>query len=272
MFIYRLVSPSTKSYIGRTIQSSAKLRFKQHVQNWKRNRGGRKAKLYCAFDKHPPEQWKLEILFETDDAELLQSKEIEYITEFNTIENGYNQLLGGNLSNTGQTFDDEHKNKLSESRKRYFQTPEGQAWREELSNRHKGNTYGAGQTPWNKGKTNCFKHSEETKQRISELHKGKPKSEEHKRKISEAKKGWMPTPEHMEKCIAGRRRTPQSDHQRDTVRRLFQKEWEVIFPDQHTEIIVNLRQFCRTHQLDAGNLQKTQWTTSKHKGYRCKKM
>lgn len=38
------------------------------------------------------------------------------------------------------------------------------------------------------GASGCVR-SEETKQKISNLHKGKPKSEEHRKKLSEAKKG-----------------------------------------------------------------------------------
>jgi len=46
-----------------------------------------------------------------------------------------------------------------------------------------------GYIPWNKGKKGLYKHTEETKQKISESNKGKIFSEESKRKMSEAKKG-----------------------------------------------------------------------------------
>lgn len=48
-----------------------------------------------------------------------------------------------------------------------------------------------GKPAWNKGKTGFggYKLSEETKRKMSEAWKGKPKSEEAKRKMSEARKG-----------------------------------------------------------------------------------
>ena len=55
---------------------------------------------------------------------------------------------------------------------------------EEFSNRLKGNTYA-------KNRIN-YKHSEETKEKMSLKSKGKPKSEEHKKKLSQAKIGKTP--------------------------------------------------------------------------------
>ena len=46
-----------------------------------------------------------------------------------------------------------------------------------------------GHIPWNKGKKGLQKHSEKTKRKISELHKGKKLSEEHRKKLSNAIKG-----------------------------------------------------------------------------------
>ena len=53
-----------------------------------------------------------------------------------------------------------------------------QSFRDNLSERMKGNTYSRG-----------YHHTEEAKQKISAVHKGMPKSEETRRKLSEAKKG-----------------------------------------------------------------------------------
>ena len=44
-----------------------------------------------------------------------------------------------------------------------------------------------GKIPWNKGKTGCY--SEETKQKMSKVRKGKPKSDEHRKHMSVALKG-----------------------------------------------------------------------------------
>ena len=49
--------------------------------------------------------------------------------------------------------------------------------------------------PWNKGKTGCQTHSEETKRKMSDSQKGRVFSEEHKRKISESVKTRKPQSE-----------------------------------------------------------------------------
>ena len=51
---------------------------------------------------------------------------------------------------------------------------------------------GKGRTPWNKGISGLFHHSEETKKQISEKMKGRRLSEETKRKISKTHKGKRP--------------------------------------------------------------------------------
>lgn len=63
--------------------------------------------------------------------------------------------------------------------------------KKKISESLKGNTYGTGHTPWNKGKH----WSEEVKRKISKAHKGKkgtPHTEETKRKISLATTGHIP--------------------------------------------------------------------------------
>ncbi len=47
-------------------------------------------------------------------------------------------------------------------------------------------TLSTGKSPWNKGLTEIFSHTEETKAKLSNMNKGKPKSEETKRKISQS--------------------------------------------------------------------------------------
>ncbi|HOJ02092.1 MAG TPA: NUMOD3 domain-containing DNA-binding protein [Anaerolineaceae bacterium] len=53
-----------------------------------------------------------------------------------------------------------------------------------------GNKHTLGQTPWNKGKTGLQNHSQETRQKMSEAHKGKRLTEETRRKLSETKKKY----------------------------------------------------------------------------------
>jgi predicted GIY-YIG superfamily endonuclease len=87
MIVYKLTSPSGKCYIGITSRTLEQ-RFNSHIAAWK---GNRKSKLYSAFDKHPPKTWTKEVLSETATTET----EKEFITKFNSIEEGYNIHFGG---------------------------------------------------------------------------------------------------------------------------------------------------------------------------------
>ena len=103
----------------------------------------------------------------------------------------------------GREFSEEHKEKISKALR-------GKPKSEEHKSKLRGENnpmYGKlqsdetkkkickglkGHTPWNKGKPGTFtgkKHSEETKRKISAIHKGKKLSEETKEKMSETHKG-----------------------------------------------------------------------------------
>lgn len=91
--------------------------------------------------------------------------------------------------------------------------------KKKLSERMKGDSNPSRKFPvWNKGLKNTTKHSEEHKQKMRQLHLGKPKSlesrikmsvaakgksktEEHKKKLSEANKGKKLDPKILEKLI-----------------------------------------------------------------------
>ena len=75
--------------------------------------------------------------------------------------------------------------------------------RQKLSEAHKG------QIPWNKGK----KASPEARRKMSKAQKGKKLSEETRRKLSEVKKGKIRSPEHCRKMSdinKGRKHSPES--------------------------------------------------------------
>ena len=79
------------------------------------------------------------------------------------------------IAHTGKTLSEEHKTKLSESKK--------------------GNTFCVGKTHTNETKKKISEsklgkpHSEETRKKLSEVNSGKTLSEEHKTKLSESNKG-----------------------------------------------------------------------------------
>lgn len=116
-FIYKLTSPSGKSYIGQTVRSIGD-RFKQHV-----NRARLDDKLGCtylnaAIKKYGFDNFKHEILLEINN-ELLDEYEIKFIDAYNTLEpNGYNLTKGGHTTQ----YSEASKKKMSETQKNLYLT------------------------------------------------------------------------------------------------------------------------------------------------------
>lgn len=96
--VYKLTSPSQKSYIGWCSVSLAK-RISNHV--WLAKNTNTKRKICSALRKYPISLWEKQILFETNDKELSLLKEKEFIQQFNAIKDGYNHSLGGEFGGLG---------------------------------------------------------------------------------------------------------------------------------------------------------------------------
>lgn len=114
-------------------------------------------KLSRAIQEFGVSNFKMEILLEGLLSTEVDDFETFLIAEYNSIDCGYNICSEGSSTRgvVGRKFTEEHKQKIAEA--------------------HKG-----------------FKHSEETKQRISKVktgRKGTPHTEEHKKKLSENMKG-----------------------------------------------------------------------------------
>lgn len=150
MIVYRLISPSLKSYIGKT-KFTIEKRIKDHIDAWKHKRY--RSNLFNAFTKYgPPEikqlclenriadntsivswksgNWTVQIVCQCADEADLNEKEKHYIKYYNSIKTGYNICRGG----------------------------EG---------------------------TSGYKHTKEFRQKMSTVHKGIPKSEIQKKRMSE---------------------------------------------------------------------------------------
>lgn len=258
MIIYKLTSPSNKSYIGLT-EKKLQHRLNQHINSSKDS----KTQLNKALQKYPIDQWNIEILEKCGSREQLIEKEKHYINEFDTYKNGYNMTLGGD------GVDPETASKL---RSEYYQSDEGKEWKKKLSNRFKENNINTGQ--W-KGKL----HKEETKKKISQSKKGIPRTEDqiNNHKL-EMKKRW-------ENGVYDKRKKPgkqelinrgftmkgknQSDNQKKLVAEKLSADWEVQFPDGTIEIIKNLNAFCKEYNLDPANLKRTlpNGNQKQHKGF-----
>lgn len=131
-YVYKLTSPDMLHYIG-VCSTSLKQRWASHRCHWKISRSrettGCSPKLFLAFDKFNPYcgKWIQEVLFYSKSKSKAERKEKEFITTLNTMENGYNCVLGtrkgvkltlqhcSNISQslTGRKLSDETKKKKS---------------------------------------------------------------------------------------------------------------------------------------------------------------
>lgn len=108
-YLYRLTSPSGKSYIG--IAKDYRERWKIH--RYRANRGDNSA-LYSAIRKYKWESFSSEILV-IGSFEYVKDLEIKAITAFNTLyPHGYNMTKGGDGS-TGRPTPQHVRDKISAS-------------------------------------------------------------------------------------------------------------------------------------------------------------
>ena len=123
MVIYKIVNKiNNKVYIGQT-KNTAEERFKGHLARYRNGCGG---KLYNAMRKYGIENFYIETIDSVDDKSSdcekeLNEKEIYWINYYNSTEDGYNVLIGGDVN---RMYSPEaiknHKNKMSlpETRKK----------------------------------------------------------------------------------------------------------------------------------------------------------
>ena len=131
MGIYKITNKSnTKCYIGQSIDLESRTKCYKNLQC----KG--QPKIYRALIKYGWDNFSIEYLFESKKEYkypniLLDSLEIHFIKQFNSIENGYNIYKGGNsigepseetrlkmsLSQTGRKHSEEEKNKISQANK-----------------------------------------------------------------------------------------------------------------------------------------------------------
>lgn len=179
IIIYKYTSPSGKSYIGQTSIPIME-RYSAHCSQ---ARQGSELMFHQAIRKYGEENFTVEILEEDiGDITLADDAEKYWIEYFDTFKNGYNMTEGGHGRERGWNHTKESKLKMSES----------------MSGREPWNKGKTGvQDAWNKGKTLTEEqkknmghlHTEETKQKLSELKTGVTLSEEHKKAISEGVTG-----------------------------------------------------------------------------------
>ena len=92
--IYKAEFPSGKVYIGKSKDfDSRKIKHSYSTRYYN-------TKLTNAINKYGFDSIKWEIIFETDDLDILNKKEIEFISKYNSIKNGYNTSTGGDGGDT----------------------------------------------------------------------------------------------------------------------------------------------------------------------------
>lgn len=120
--IYKYTSPSGKVYIGQTINEK---RRRYSFYNLNRRYAG--PKIERARKKYGPKNFKYEVIFKVSShiqdevREILNKKEKEYIQLFNSLNNGYNSSIGGEVVNSTKWTKLSRK-KLSKIRKEYLKT------------------------------------------------------------------------------------------------------------------------------------------------------
>lgn len=151
-----------KIYIGYTKRSIDK-RFKSHIESSKKL----KTKLYNAFKKYGINNFIIEEIHRFHDKKEALNKEIELISEYNTIVDGYNMTVGGEggpITN-GKPLTEEHKSNIS---KKLLGRALSEETKKKISNILK----------------QKFKENPEMRKNLSEKLNGRVFTEEHKNKIS----------------------------------------------------------------------------------------
>lgn len=173
-------------YMHEHIESGKKyigITSKKPEHRWNNGKGyAHSAHFQSAIDKYGWDAFRHIILYTGLTKEAACKLEAELIEKYKTNNRdfGYNSSVGGELSALGYRWD---KPRQGEDNPMYGKKHSEETKRK-ISESHKG-----------------ILHSEETKKKFSEMRKGNTLSEEHKRKLSEANKGKQGTHKKAIVCI-----------------------------------------------------------------------
>lgn len=178
--IYKITSPSGKVYIGQTV--NFRRRITAHIKDCR----VLDTILYRSFNKYNLLNHKLEIIEILNDKELLDEREIYWIDFYQSY---YKNSSGMNLTQGGKGV--KGREMSEKARLAIINTSENRVWTEEqrkkLSLRTKGKTW-----KMKEGYVSPLKgipRSEETKQKLRNIHLGRKVSTEAKEKMSKSRKG-----------------------------------------------------------------------------------
>lgn len=199
-YVYMHVSPSGKRYVGIT---------QDYIKRWRKGLGYYDNKyFYNAIQKYGWDNFEHIIIAENLSLDDAAKMEIELIAKYksNDREYGYNHAEGG-VVNRGYKLSEETRKKLSESHKGISNSNKGKKLSEEHRQKLSDSAKRYHETHEFVSPMKGKHHSEDTKRRMSNAHKGKISgennphygkhlSEEHRRKISESNKGRCFSDEH----------------------------------------------------------------------------
>jgi group I intron endonuclease len=95
--IYKAKFPNGKVYIGKSKNFESRKMSHFYNSNYKKTTS---TKMKRAINKYGFDNIKWEIIFESDDIDIINEKEKEYIIFFDSIKNGYNISNGGDGGDT----------------------------------------------------------------------------------------------------------------------------------------------------------------------------
>lgn len=208
---------SGKSYIGITTQEDPRERWSQHFRAL-----GRGTRITKAIRKYGRDAFLFEVVYEAVNYGEACMVERGLIAQYGTMvpSRGYNQSVGGEAY-PGGPLSERVKAKLSKSVRKYWSDPENRqrmitafgkrTWPEtHLEHLRKQAAAMKGKKRRSesveKGRRSLMGHSvsEETRKRLSEAHKGKPRqTEESKARISKGNRGLVRTAEQKERMATG---------------------------------------------------------------------
>lgn len=140
-YVYRIISPSNKQYIGITTRKNPKTRWREHIKL--SSKGIKHRALYYAMNKYGIENMKFEVIekLQNTTQESLFKAEKYYIKKFNTFKKGYNMTEGGEGTPGlfgelnpfyGHKHTEETKRKISKANKGHKHTEEWKRKNSEL--------------------------------------------------------------------------------------------------------------------------------------------
>ncbi len=246
-----------KKYVGQTINPTSR---KQDYLREIKTDDGRAINLAMKIDGI--DKFSYKIIDHATDQEALNFLEQHYIQFFRShvTQNGYNQTFGG-LGCSGYIRTQEDRQRKREAALKRWNSPEGLEERKQRSEQLKGvNNPRFGKESTMKGK----RHNEVAREIISQ--KAKDRLQD---KTNHPRFGVIVTEETRKKIALSKR--GKKAHPNTVA--AFACTWEITTPTGEKEVIVNLNEYCRNHNLQQQNMVSvSKGIVSQHKGFRCKKL